>query len=177
MSFFIFNQDIFYLTMIISKFGFYAATSVAEWSSVLDLAAKWKFESIKALAIEKLAVIASPIDKIVLGRRYNIVEWLKDAYKEVCERPSTLTLEEAMRLGMEDVVTISFLRQEIRPSFGSFRASADLVTKTFGLDGNPRELMVVEKSNNNRRNWEVPQPVERSLSARFGTSESYKLFV
>jgi hypothetical protein len=162
----------FYLTIIISKFGVYAATSVTEWSSVLDLAAKWKFEAIKALAIEKLAVLVSPIDKIVLGRRYDIVEWLKDAYKAVCEQPSVLTLEEAMRLGMEDVVTISFLRQEIRTPFGQLRASADLVTKAFGLDGNPRELLVVEKStsNDDRRNWEVEQSVERSPSTRFGTN-------
>lgn len=118
-----------------------------EWSSVLDLAAKWKFESIKALAIEKLAGLASPIDKIVLGRMHNITEWLIDAYKAVCEQPSALTLEEARKLGMEDVVKISFLRQEVRTaSFGFVKASVDMVSAVFGLDERPLEVSPVDES-------------------------------
>jgi hypothetical protein len=131
--------------MIIRKFGVYAATNVDDWSSVLDLASKWKFESIKALAIERLAALASPIDKIVLGRRHEITEWLVDAYTAVCERSSALTLEEAKRLGLDDVVKISFLRQEIRTSaFRLARASVDVVSTTFGLDENQREVSPVE---------------------------------
>lgn len=131
--------------MIISKFGIYAATNVDEWSSILELAAKWKFKSIKDLAIEKLAVLASPIDRIVLGRKHHIAEWLVDAYQEVCERPSALTLEEATRLGMEDVVKISFLRQGLRNPFNNkVCASVDVVSTTFGLYKSAQETSHVE---------------------------------
>jgi len=143
--------DIFLSILYPPKFGVYAATNVDEWNSVLDLASKWKFESIKALAIEKLAVIASPIDRIVLGRRYEITEWLVDAYTAACERSSALTLEEAGRLGLEDVVKISFLRQEIRTlSSGPARASVDVVSTTFGLDRNQREGSPVEEGNDDQ---------------------------
>jgi hypothetical protein len=117
----------------------YSATTVDEWTAVLNLAAMWKFESTKAFSIERLANLASPIDKIVLGRKHNVVEWLSGAYREVCERDGALTLEEAHRLGMEDVVRISSLRQDIRGSmaFGSgLLLSVDSIHKRFELEGN-----------------------------------------
>ena len=117
----------------------YSATTVEEWTAVLNLAAMWKFESIKAFSIERLANLASPIDKIVLGRKHNVVEWLSGAYREVCERDGALTLEEAHRLGMEDVVRISSLRQDIRGSsmaFGSgLLLSVGSIRKRFELEG------------------------------------------
>jgi hypothetical protein len=84
---------------------------VDEWTSILDLAAKWKFQSIKALALKQLLPIISPIDKLVLGRRHGITGWLPDAYSAICGRKDALTLEEGLRLGMEDVIKISALRQ------------------------------------------------------------------
>ena len=83
------------------------ARTVSEWTSILDLAVKWDFESIKTLAIKKLAPIASSIDKIILGRKYHVTEWLSEAYRDVCLRQEPLTNEEGMRLGMEDVIKIS----------------------------------------------------------------------
>jgi hypothetical protein len=117
----------------------YSATTVEEWTAVLNLAAMWKFESIKAFSIERLANLASPIDKIVLGRKHNVVEWLSGAYREVCERDGALTLEEAHRLGMEDVVRISSLRQDIRggKAFGSgLLLSVNSIRKRFELEDN-----------------------------------------
>lgn len=108
------------------------ASTVAEWTAILDLAANWNFKSIKALAIKKLACIASPIDKIVLGRKYDIEAWLGDAYEAVCIRDEPLTLEEGNRLGMEDVINISATRQRVH----GWPASPPLVNfirETFGL--------------------------------------------
>jgi len=126
-----------------AQIGVYSATTVEEWTSVLDLAAKWKFESIRTFATTQLASLASPIDKIVLGRRHNILNWLPDAYQAVCERPDALTLEEAKLLGMEDVVKISSLRQDIRPNGFkttiSLTLSVDVLRETFGLES-PSEL-------------------------------------
>ncbi|KZP05989.1 hypothetical protein FIBSPDRAFT_1053788 [Athelia psychrophila] len=55
--------------------------TTAQWTSVLHLAAKWGFESIQLLAVDKLTATAIPVDKIVLGRRYGISDWLPGAYE------------------------------------------------------------------------------------------------
>jgi hypothetical protein len=127
--------------MICRQIGVYAATTVSEWTSVLDLAAKWKFESIKTLAIKRLADLASPIDKTVLGRKHHVLDWLTDAYRVVCQRQEALTLEEANRLRLEDVVTISSLRQDIRSGgrrdLPLMDISSDVISEAFGLSDSP----------------------------------------
>ncbi|KZP02164.1 hypothetical protein FIBSPDRAFT_709076, partial [Athelia psychrophila] len=85
--------------------------TTSQWTSVLHLAAKWGFESIQLLAIDKLTATAIPVDKIVLGRRYGISDWLHGAYEAVCTRADPLTVEEGMKLGVEDVIRISAARQ------------------------------------------------------------------
>ncbi|KAF7981377.1 hypothetical protein HWV62_33857 [Athelia sp. TMB] len=85
--------------------------STEQWTSILHLSAKWGLESIKLLAIDRLTAHADPIDKIVLGRRYGIDDWLPGAYEAVCMRADPLTVKEGMKLGMEDTVRISAARQ------------------------------------------------------------------
>jgi hypothetical protein len=119
------------------------ATTVDEWTSILNLAAKWRFESIKDLAIRQLALIGSPIDKIVLGQRHGVTSWLLDSYRAICERSDALTLDEANRLGMENVVKISSVRQDIRGvgSFGRITVSLDVLKQTFGLESCTKEAV------------------------------------
>ncbi|KZP05982.1 hypothetical protein FIBSPDRAFT_805329, partial [Athelia psychrophila] len=85
--------------------------TTAQWTSVLHLSAKWGFESIQLLAIDKLTATAIPVDKIVLGRRYGISDWLPGAYEAVCTRADPLTVEEGVKLGVEDIIRISAARQ------------------------------------------------------------------
>ncbi|KZP15366.1 hypothetical protein FIBSPDRAFT_750398 [Athelia psychrophila] len=88
-----------------------AMKTTAQWIAILHLAAKWDFANIKLLAIDNLTDNATPIDKIVLGRRYGITDWLPGAYEAACTRADPLTLKEGMRLGVEDTVRISAARQ------------------------------------------------------------------
>ncbi|KAF7970472.1 hypothetical protein HWV62_33891 [Athelia sp. TMB] len=107
-----------------------------QWTSILHLAAKWEFESIKWLAIDNLTANAVPVDKIVLGRRYGISEWLPGAYEAVCMRETSLTVEEGIKLGVEDVVKISAARQAYgcgKSRFERKYLSEDL-EDIFGLD-------------------------------------------
>ncbi|KDQ53599.1 hypothetical protein JAAARDRAFT_91085, partial [Jaapia argillacea MUCL 33604] len=90
------------------------ATTADEWTSVLALATKWSFTTIRSLAIRELFPLASPVDKIVVGHQYDIPEWLQDAYIAVCERPEALTKKEGERLGLDEVIKISQLRQDVR---------------------------------------------------------------
>jgi hypothetical protein len=117
------------------------ATTVDEWTSILDLSVRWDFESIQSLATEQLTLIASPIDKIVLGRKYHITKWLQDAYHAVCEREQSLTVEEGLRLGMPEVINISRARQAAREKATLAAPSRlhSIIEETFGL-GVPLEM-------------------------------------
>ncbi|KZP08639.1 hypothetical protein FIBSPDRAFT_802855 [Athelia psychrophila] len=95
-----------------SEYGVYTATSVEEWTSILHLAIRWGFESIKNLSIERLSPIASDIDKIVLGRQYAIDEWLGDAYLAICSREECLSKEEGRRMQVDDIIEISAIRHQ-----------------------------------------------------------------
>lgn len=78
------------------------------------LAAKWEFHLYRDLAIERLSQIASPVERILLARRFDITHWLLPAYLELCQRQEALTFDEGMRLGMKDVILLSDIRQSIR---------------------------------------------------------------
>jgi hypothetical protein len=88
------------------------------------------------------ALIGSSIDKIVLGQKHGVTDWLLDSYRAICERSDALTLDEAKHLGMENVVKIS-LRQDIRGvrCFGRITVSLDVLKQTFGLEGCGKEAM------------------------------------
>ncbi|KAF8957344.1 hypothetical protein BDZ97DRAFT_112274 [Flammula alnicola] len=60
--------------------------TVEEWASVLMLATKWVFTDIRALAIRNLTSIASSVDKIVLGTKYDVHDWLAPAFKDLVTR-------------------------------------------------------------------------------------------
>lgn len=112
-----------------SDFTKESPTTVEEWTSVLDVATRFQFDGIKTLAITQLAIIASSIDKIVIGRKYNINKWLTDAYRSVCERRELLAQEDAERLGMEDVVKIA----NVWRSGEVVELKEDVVERTFRL--------------------------------------------
>jgi len=89
------------------------ATTVSEWTSILDLSTRWGFESIRLLAIEQLTLVTSPIEKIVLGRKYHVTEWPQEAYTAICKRAYALTPEEGLCLGAQEVNKISRARRGI----------------------------------------------------------------
>ncbi|PCH34241.1 hypothetical protein WOLCODRAFT_160719 [Wolfiporia cocos MD-104 SS10] len=90
--------------------------TVEEWTSVLALASKWLFPVHRQLAIDRLSQIASPIDRILLSRRYDVTSWLVPAYFDLCTREAPLNYEEGEMLGMKDVILIGQLRHSIRVS-------------------------------------------------------------
>ncbi|KAJ7350784.1 hypothetical protein DFH08DRAFT_741953 [Mycena albidolilacea] len=90
--------------------------SAEEWTSVLSLASRWEFISLRELAMQHLFVITSAVERIALGRLYDIPGWLVPAYTEVCERKDPLTLAEGRLLGLEDAICIGQVRHTIRYS-------------------------------------------------------------
>ncbi|KDQ59001.1 hypothetical protein JAAARDRAFT_33729 [Jaapia argillacea MUCL 33604] len=107
-------------------FAQHVATTANEWIAILALATEWSFATIRTLAIRELFPFASPIDKIVVGIRYDINEWLNDAYVAICERPEAVTKLEGERLGLDEVIKISKMRQDARIGY-KLLARCDLV--------------------------------------------------
>lgn len=87
--------------------------SVEEWTSVLRLATKWSFDAIRALAIGRLELIASPVDKISISHTFGITHWLQGAYTALCMRLATLSADEIRALQAEDVALIMKVREDV----------------------------------------------------------------
>jgi len=98
------------------EFGTYKPRTVDEWTSVLHLATRWEFESIRQLAIRELESLSiDPVNKIVLSRQFDISSpWTLAAYTEVCHRSDALTVTEARALGLETAMRIYQLREKLR---------------------------------------------------------------
>ncbi|EPQ53964.1 hypothetical protein GLOTRDRAFT_15187, partial [Gloeophyllum trabeum ATCC 11539] len=97
-----------------AAFHQYTASTLEEWTSILALATQWGFDSIRLLAIREVFPLASPLDRIVLAHKFDIKEWLLDAYREVCERQAPLSDEEAERIGAKDTARVARVRERRR---------------------------------------------------------------
>ncbi|KAM6502680.1 hypothetical protein JOM56_002657, partial [Amanita muscaria] len=63
------------------------AETTQDWISILELAAKWGFESLRSRAISKIEqTLDSPIDMVTLGRQYDIPDILLPGYAVLCQR-------------------------------------------------------------------------------------------
>jgi hypothetical protein len=102
----------------------YGLNETSEWVSVLRLATRWNFPSFRALALEKLESVEPSVDKLVLAHELNVTDWLLSSYTALCLRPEPLTLEEAERLKMSDVVLIFTAREWLKGSTDANSATA-----------------------------------------------------
>ncbi|TFY58447.1 hypothetical protein EVG20_g8144, partial [Dentipellis fragilis] len=106
--------DAFLSILYPTKFHECDVTTVEGWTSVLRLSAKWSFSSVRTLATGALQRIASPVDKVVLGRTYDIGAWLRPNLVALCDREQPLTMDEGLRLGVRDVILITSVRESLR---------------------------------------------------------------
>jgi hypothetical protein len=106
-----------------------------EWASVLALAHRWNFASIRALAIRKLLPITTPTDQIVLATQYGIDSWKPGAYVKICEHATWPTPDDCRRLGVEELIHIGQARETLRslPVPVSSIVRQGLVSDIFGL--------------------------------------------
>jgi hypothetical protein len=108
--------------------------TITEWTNVLHLSTKWGFSAIRTTAIETILPLASPIDKIAIGRVYDIDAWIEDAFVEILARENDLTLAEAQRIPLEDVVAIAQGRRMARAT-ASVKPRAELRNITAKITG------------------------------------------
>lgn len=111
--------------MLTRIFGAHKAQTSSEWASILHLATRWEFESIRLLAIKFLEDLPmSSVEKIDLSRKFEIASrWTLTAYAELCARPEALTIQEGRSLGLETAMRISQLREKLRARKDPIRRS------------------------------------------------------
>jgi hypothetical protein len=99
--------------------------------SILHLSDLWNFETMRTLAITRLSLLTSPIDRVLLARKYGVDVWLLPAYQQICEREAWLSDEEGRQLGIDDVMKIGRARQSIRDR--PRNSSRQVVEQIFGI--------------------------------------------
>jgi hypothetical protein len=107
------------------RLGVTPISTLSEWTDVLHLSTKWGFEHLRTAAITAILPLASAVDKLVLGRTYGFVDWVPGAYTDLLKREDDLTLDEAKKMALEDVVAIAKGRREARTQ--SVRPDQDIV--------------------------------------------------
>jgi len=87
-----------------------------EWEGVLKLASRWSFSSLRARALRKLDALISSYERLLIARAYDVDEWVEEALHGLCTRSESLTLDEANRMQLEDVVFVAEVRERARAS-------------------------------------------------------------
>ncbi|KAH9927823.1 uncharacterized protein B0H18DRAFT_1002395 [Fomitopsis serialis] len=96
------------------NYGHGDLTTYEEWAAALELAVKWEFDRIRDFIVQRIKDTATLVEQIVTARRLNMQQWCWDVCAKLCERAQPLTLEEGQRLGLEDTVRISEVREKRR---------------------------------------------------------------
>jgi hypothetical protein len=86
-----------------------------EWLSVVKLSTMWGFVQARVLSIERLSKLdLSPTDKIVFGKKYQVLSWLKEGYAALVQKEDAMTAEEllenAKTLGWDTMARVLRLR-------------------------------------------------------------------
>lgn len=83
------------------------------WLTILNLTARWGFESMRELAIRQLEHLPmDPVEKITLYREHKINrKLLIPSYVELCKSPTLPSPAEAERLQMETVLRLATARE------------------------------------------------------------------
>jgi hypothetical protein len=109
------NRRVLMLVLILRNYNTPEIRTFEEWSAILNLSTRWGFTSFRDLAIRCIKP-PNPLDRLILARKYAVEEWTLPALLGLCERPDSLSLEEARLMDFEDVVLVGSVRQTVRPS-------------------------------------------------------------
>ncbi|KAK0494875.1 hypothetical protein EDD18DRAFT_1255532 [Armillaria luteobubalina] len=89
--------------------------SLNGWISVLALSNLWRMTMRKA-AIEhltsKLSEI-SPVDRVLLGRKYSVANFISSGYEELASRVGIVSLEDSERIGLGTALKIQHIRESL----------------------------------------------------------------
>ena len=97
--------------------------SKSEWSAALKLSTLWNFRDIRQHAITRLSALPGPegltsVEKVGFAKAYKVPQWLLQGYQELVRRTKAISTEEGRELGMETVVGLYQVREQIAASTG-----------------------------------------------------------
>ncbi|KAJ6456081.1 hypothetical protein C8R45DRAFT_1034851 [Mycena sanguinolenta] len=146
-----------------------------EWISVIKLSTQWRFLEARDLAIKQLDIRSdlTPVERIVLGRQYDIAAWLRKGYSALAQRSRTgISPEEASQIGWETAFRICAAREaklrstavgkiwshlqsvNVEDIFGEEFRQAELTSAAFALpDEQPEESQLIPEDS-----WGCPDP-------------------
>ncbi|GLB38927.1 hypothetical protein LshimejAT787_0600890 [Lyophyllum shimeji] len=86
--------------------------SQEEWTSVLKLASLWMMLDLREMAIQHLQTLLSQGRKIILAREYGVYDWLRTGYIHFATREQSISLEDAMALGIDATLKLVSMRED-----------------------------------------------------------------
>ncbi|CAE6432748.1 unnamed protein product, partial [Rhizoctonia solani] len=78
------------------------------------LANMFNFSELRSSLLPLAEQNLGDVDKIVFSREFDMKEWLVPAYTRLCQREELLSVEEATKLEVRDVLMISHMREKYR---------------------------------------------------------------
>ncbi|EGN92767.1 hypothetical protein SERLA73DRAFT_190617 [Serpula lacrymans var. lacrymans S7.3] len=137
------------------KYSLYQAP-LENWLSVLHLANRWGFLSVKDLTVRELEKLTiEPIDKISIYHTYSIDKlFLIPSYIAVCKRDKPLGMAEGTKLGLETVLRLAEARERVRqravesgirsPTFADVEEFEveGLIREVFGIPSRPTSPII-----------------------------------
>ncbi|KAH9485733.1 hypothetical protein JR316_0002648 [Psilocybe cubensis] len=102
-----------FLKILYPFMGPSVVTSYEDWVGILNLATMWEFTHVRA----SLNQLDKPIpERIILGRTYRVVDWLKDEYITLAQNPNldikNLRDPSGIQLDWETIAKIMFVRDK-----------------------------------------------------------------
>lgn len=91
--------------------------TIDEWNSALKVAIIYEAWSVAELAIDELNEIVTPVERIVLGRKYPDqlgFFWLREGLVEACSQSPPLGIDEGNSLNIDDIIRIGRIRERKR---------------------------------------------------------------
>jgi len=85
------------------------------WIELLDLSTIHQLHSARALAIRKISRTfrGRGTDKVALGRRFGVKQWLEEGLREMVQREEPFTVEDDEMVGCKTMVKLYRLRERL----------------------------------------------------------------
>ncbi|KAI5114611.1 hypothetical protein M0805_004159, partial [Coniferiporia weirii] len=96
-----------------TTYGPNAERSTSDWQRAFYASTSFGFPALRDAAIAALTPALPALTRLRIGRKFAVPGWPLGAYRELCERAESLTLEEACELGFADVVRLARAREMI----------------------------------------------------------------
>lgn len=87
--------------------------STDQWTSVLKLSTEWNFQRPRQAAVDALRREASAVDRVILSQRYKVEELFLSALNELVQRSDSITMEEAVRMGLDIGFKLACVREKV----------------------------------------------------------------